>query len=169
MKNLIAQIIGVIGMILLAMCFQAKDKKKTLIIKFLADIGWGIHYFLLGGFSGVILNAVSATRETVFYFEENEKRRKVWLVVFVAINWVLGILTMKELYNLLPTMCSAVATYSFWQNNLKVTRLLALLNAIMMFTYDIFLLSYVGMLSETITVVSVCIALYRYRKKTVSN
>ena len=165
MHNFITQLVGIIGMILLAMCFQARIKKKTLILKFLADIAWGIHYFLLGGFSGVLLNAVSATRETVFYFDENQKRRKVWLIVFVGINWTFGMLMMKEFYNLLPMVCSAVATYSFWQNNLKVTRILALFNAVMMFTYDIFLLSYVGMVSESITMISVIIALYRYRKK----
>ena len=165
MKNLIAQLVGLAGMILLAMCFQANNKKKTLIIKFSADITWGVHYLLLGGISGVILNVIGALRETVFYFDKNEKRMKIWLMVFVTINWVAGILTMRELYNLLPTVCSAVSTYSFWQQNLKITRILALFNAVIMFTYDIFLLSYAGMVNETITVISVCIALYRYGKK----
>ena len=165
MKNLIAQFVGIVGMILLATCFQANSKKKTLTIKFLADITWGIHYFLLGGLSGVVLNVIGAARETVFYFEKNEKRMKVWLIVFVTINWVIGLITMKELYNLLPTICSAVATYSFWQKDLKVIRILALVNAVVMFTYDIFLISYVGMISESVTVISALTALYRYRKK----
>jgi hypothetical protein len=165
MDNLLAQLVGIIGMILLAVCFQAKNKKKTLILKFSADIAWGIHYLLLGGISAVVLNIIGALRETIFYFEKNEKRMKAWLVVFVTLNWVIGILKMKELYTLLPTMCSAVATYSFWQKDLKVTRLLGLVNAVIMFTYDIFLFSYVGMVNEAITVISVLIALYRYRKK----
>ena len=165
MKILTAQIVGIIGMILLALCFQVNNKKKTLLIKLSADIMWGIHYFLLGGLSGVVLNVIGAARETVFYFEKNEKRMKVWLIVFVTINWVIGLITMKELYNLLPTICSAVATYSFWQKDLKVIRILALVNAVVMFTYDIFLISYVGMISESVTVISALTALYRYRKK----
>ena len=55
----------------------------------------------------------------------------------------------------------SAASYSFWQKNIHVTRVIAIFNACLMFTYDIFLLSYIGMVSESLTFITVFVAVVK--------
>ncbi len=157
--NLIAQAIGLVGMIMCLLCFHCTKHKQVLIVKLIADISWMIHYFLLRAFSGCAVNVICCIREVVYLFEKNEKRRYVWLAFFIGLSWFSAALTWKGMQSILPTIVTTLGAYSFWQKNVKITRIIGILTGILMFTYDIFAKSYIGMISESFTIASATVAL----------
>jgi lipid-A-disaccharide synthase-like uncharacterized protein len=49
--------------------------------------------------------------------------------------------------------------FAFWLNNVKATKKISLLVSVLMLTYDIFNASYMGILNEVITLISIIVAL----------
>lgn len=162
--DLIIQLIGFAGMIVIILCFYCRRHRHVLLLKLIADVLWMLHYFLLGAFSGAATNLVCCMRESVYMLEKNEKRRYVWLVLFILLNWTGAFLTWKGIWNILPATVSTFGAYSFWQKNVKVTRKIGILNGVLMFIYDIFARSYIGMASETLTIISASSALIYFAK-----
>ena len=163
MINLIAQIIGLVGMIMCLLCFHCKNQKNVLYVKLIADFSWTLHYFLLGAMSGSVANLICTTREIVYIFEKNQKRRYIWLAFFILLNWISAFLTWKGTQSILPALVTTLGAYSFWQKKVKMTRIIGIMTGILMFTYDIFARSYIGMVSESLTIISAVTALIRYR------
>lgn len=156
----IAEFVGIIGILFSLICFHGKNMKNVLKIKLCIDITWGIHYLLLGAFSGFATNLICLFREIVFI---NQKKRsapsKAWPIFFVVLNFIGAICTWKSIYSLIPAFVSMLATYSFWQNNVHRARIIAILNNLLMFTYDVCVLSHSGMVNETLAFISNIIAL----------
>lgn len=162
--NFIIQGIGIIGMVMCLLCFQCRRQKNVLLIKLAADVAWTTHYFLLGAFAGGAANAICCIRECVYLTDKNQKRRYAWLALFIILNWISAALRWNGIESMLPALVTTLGAYSFWQKNVKVTRFLGIINGILMFTYDIFAKSYIGMVSESFTILSASLALLRFKK-----
>ena len=165
MRFIAAQIIGAFGIVILMICFHFKNMKNVLKIKFLADVVWATHYFLLGGDAAGISNTICCVRE-IIYMNKDKKifKSNVWPFIFVGCNIFFGILGWKGIYSMLPATASVLATFSFAQKDVKIARRIALIINILMFTYDIFVLSYMGMVSESLGFISVVAAMIINRK-----
>ncbi len=161
--NLIIQGIGLIGMIMCLLCFHCKNHREVLYVKLAGDVSWTLHYFLLGAFSGSAANLICTIREVVYILDKNEKRRYAWLALFISLNWITAFLTWKGFQSILPAMVTTLGAYSFWQKNVKVTRIIGIMTGSLMFTYDIFVSSYIGMVSESFTIFSAALALIRFK------
>jgi hypothetical protein len=164
--NIIAQCIGVLGIITYVIMYQLGSMKKIRLAKLAMDCFWGAHYLLLGATAGFVANAVCFVREIVFIKSDKPgfDGRK-WLCLFVSVNIISAIITWKGLYSGIPAVVSVLGTYGFWQKKVSVARVLALICNILMFTYNLFIASYAGLAGETLAFVSVVIALINQRKK----
>lgn len=158
---IISTVIGGVGMLALLLCYQFSDYKKVLITKFSADCLWAIHYALIGGYSAMITNIICAVREIIYLFDKNAKRHAVWLIAFLIIGWILSYFRWTGPISIFPTLAFTIGAYSFWQKNIRITRIMALVNACLMFTYDIFVASYIGMLNESLTFVTVVVTVIK--------
>lgn len=158
----IAQVFGIIGVAIFVIMYHSKDVNNLLRKKFLMDIAWASHYFLIGGYAACATNTVCCAREIVFM--NNDKKlfqSKAWLMLFLTINWISAYLTRKGIYSIIPATVSTLGTFSFWQKNMTVARIIALFNNVLMFIYDIFVLSYMGMVGEALAFCSVIFAFVR--------
>lgn len=165
----IAQCVGVLGIVAFLLCFHFKNMKNVLKVKLIVDIIWGTHYFLLGAYSAFATNAISCIRELVFM--NNNKgifRKKFWLWLFVCIYFISAVFTWKGLYSIIPMCVSTLATFSFWQKDVRYARKIAVTNNVLMFTYDIFTGSYAGMVAESLSFFSVLLAMYRSHREKVT-
>ena len=163
--EIVAQIFGLIGIAVFLLCFQFKEMKTARKIKMAVDVIWAVHYFLLGGYPAFAINVICFFREIVFI--NNDKKffsGKIWLYIFIAFNLTSAVITWNNIFSLLPAITACIATYSFWQKNIKKARVLALTNNALMFTYDITMenISYMGLVSETLAFCSVLIAIIRH-------
>ncbi len=165
--QIVAQIFGLIGIAVFLLCFQFKEMKTARKIKMAVDVIWAIHYFLLGGYPAFAINVICFFREIVFINSDKKFfSGKIWLYIFIVFNLASAVLTWKNIFSLLPAVTACIATYSFWQKNIKKARVLALTNNALMFTYDITMenISYMGLISESLAFCSVIIAIIRHRK-----
>ena len=161
-----AQVFGVGAMLSLFMIYQQRTRKNIIILKLTADICWVFHYLLLGGIAGLIPNAVGVIRELVFI--KRKDNSSVFLpILFIAINFCFGISTFHSFYNLLPITASAIVTISLWIENPRLTKLITVPVCIMFMIYDFYVGSYVGIINESISIISIIIFFIKERKKAV--
>ena len=156
----IGQGIGFVGVIISFIIFQQKNKNKMILCKLLSDVIWALHYGFIGAYSGMAVALVNIPREVVYYCQnKNKNNSPISLVVFGIINVIFAIITWKNVFSLFPTFASISAMFAFWLNNVKATKKISLLVSVLMLTYDIFNSSYMGILNEIITLISIIVAL----------
>lgn len=156
---MITNILGIGAMVSLFLIYQQKNRKNILLCKLSADIFWILHYFTLGAVAGMIPNFVGIFRELVFVNRKSKKwaNTPLWVALFIAVNFTLGILSYDEWYDIVPIIASAFVTVSLWIDNPRLMKLISIPVSIAFFVYDVFVLSYVGMLNESIAIVSIII------------
>ena len=165
--DMIAQLFGVGAMVSLFLIYQQKSRKKILAAKLSADIFWVLHYLCLGGMSGLIPNAVGIFRELIFIRRKDKRWAEsfVWPMLFVAINWGLGIRTFRSVIQVLPIAASTFVTVSLWIDNPKLTKLISIPVSLCFLVYDVSIGSYIGVLNESIGMVSIIISFLKERKQ----
>jgi len=165
--NIAAQLFGIGAMVSLFLIYQQTSRVKMLASKLCADVFWVIHYYLLGGYAGMIPNFVGIFRELVFIQRKDKKWANIiiWPILFILINWGLAIRTFSSIYNLLPITASTFVTVSLWINNPRLTKLISIPISIAFLIYDIFVASYIGIINESISVVSIVIYFIKERIK----
>ena len=162
MTIIIQTAFGFAGMLACLICYQFSQQRKVLTTKLFADFFWGTHYYLVGGYAGMITNIICAVRETTYLIDKNENRRKIWLALFIVIGWILSYFKWEGIASILPTATFTLGAYSFWQKNVKITRVFAVIIAMMMLLYDVCVKSYIGILNESVTILTVLIALFKH-------
>ena len=123
-----------------------------------------MHYLCIGGVSGAIPNLVGIARELVFV---NRKKHKwanfvLWPIIFIFINFGLGISTFSSPINILPIAASALVTVLLWIDNPLLTKLLSIPVCLSFMIYDIYIGSYIGIINEAISILSIIIFLIKY-------
>ena len=146
-------------MISLFLIYQQRNRKNILLCKLSADICWIFHYFTLGATAGMIPNFIGIFRELIFINRKTKKwaSTPLWVVLFVAVNFTLGIISYDEWYDIIPIIASAFVTVSLWIDNLRLMKFISVPVSIAFFVYDLFVLSYIGMTNESIAIVSIII------------
>ena len=152
MKIILAYIFGIGAMIALFSIYQQASRKRLLVSKLIADVCWVIHYLCLGAYGGAIPNFVGIFRELVFVNRENKKwaNLPVWPLVFILTNLLLG---------------SAFVTVALWLKKPILTKILSFPVSTAFLIYDIFVGSVIGVISESISLVSIIIALIKIIKE----
>lgn len=168
--KIVAQIFGLGATISLFLIYQQKDRKGILKAKLAADICWVLHYFCMGGTAGMIPNAVGILRELIFLNRKNKKwaDSKLWLLVFVALNWTWGILTFRSGFDVLPIAASTFVSISLWIDHPKLTKLISLPVSGAFLIYDFCIGSYIGIGNECIAMISILIYFLKERKRTMT-
>lgn len=165
--NIIAWIFGIGAMLSLFCVYQQKDRKKLIISKLCADVCWSVHYFCLGAYGGIVPNAVGIGRELVFIQRDEKKwANKPYIpVLFIIINWCVGALTFASPINILPIAASTFVTVSLWLRDPRLTKIISIPVSLTFLIYDIFVGSYIGIVNESIAIISIIINFIKERKK----
>ena len=164
--NIPVHLLGLGAMISLFLIYQQKDRRRILLCKLSADVFWIAHYFLLGATAGMIPNLVGIFRELVFINRGKKKwaATPFWAALFILINLTLGILSFDVWSDIIPIIASSFVTVSLWINNPNLTKLITLPVCAAFLTYDIFVGSYMGILNESISIVSIILFFIRKAK-----
>ena len=136
-------------MVCLFLIYQQTKRKNLILMKLGADICWVIHYLCLGAPGGMIPNFVGIFRELVFINREKSKwaTSLLWPLVFIAINWLLGMRTFESPVNILPICASTFVTISLWLKKPRLTKIISVPVSLAFLVYDFFVGSYVGMIA----------------------
>ncbi|MBP3375532.1 MAG: YgjV family protein [Clostridia bacterium] len=155
-----ALVVGALGICANVFIYQQKSSKHLLVYKLISDVIWAVHYLLLGGYSGMAVACIGIVRESIFLNKKHKwAQSNLWLLLFVLLSIGSAALTWKSPLNLLPATASVLSVFGFWRANPKLSRALAYPISICMLTYDIFILSYMGIANEIFTLLSTTVAI----------
>ncbi len=162
--TLIGHILGFISVGLFFYSYQRTQKAKIMIIQTVATALSCIQYLLIGAFSGFALNIVCIIRNFVFYHrDKNNNTDLASPVVFALCMAVVSVFSWEGIHSLLITMGLVVNTVCMGIFDAKTFRKTILISSSLILVYNIFAFSYSGILSESISLISVIIGIIRYR------
>lgn len=163
---ILSTVFGVVGIIANTIIYWQKNREKLLFAKLFADIVWTVHYSLLGATAGSVTCGISILRETVFL---NKKHRwaqsNLWLILFILISATFGIISWKNVINIFPIIASILSVISFAIGKPGLSRMFQIVISVLFSVYDIYVMSYAGIINELCTLTSVAIALFYFRRK----
>jgi len=162
--DIIAQIIGFVGLGILVYHFQINKRSGMLSWKLLSLIVFTIHFSLLGAWTGAAMNSIGGVRIYIYKFRESRKwaDNKIWPYVFIIIFWIFGILTWIDYYSIFPVIGMTTGTLAYWCKKPVHIRLLALISPPVWFIYNFIVGSYAGMIGSIFIFSSTLIGLIRF-------
>lgn len=165
--NLLAQLFGFGAMISLFCIYQQKNRKKLILCKLCADLCWSVHYFCLGAYGGIVPNFVGIFREVTFMQRDKKKWASLPIIpiLFILLNWGIGFSTFNRPINILPIAASTFVTVSLWLRSPRLTKLISIPVSATFLIYDVFVGSYIGIVNESIAILSICISFIKERKE----
>ncbi len=165
---LIGNVIGVVAVIENIFIFATLKRKNILKLKFLSDALWFLNYFFLGALTGAVLNIIAMFRETVFSLRGKKKfaTHFFWLPVFLLLTLISPTLDCIKAgafvpITLFPAIGSMLTVYSFYQDNPKVTRYIALVAQSLWLIYTVILLNVTAIFSNALQIISALIGITR--------
>ena len=162
--QLITQTIGFIALLFVILSFQNDDRSKILKFLIIAQFLFVIHFLLLGASTAVVMNTIAAVRTFIFYIADNKTwaNHKIWLVLFILLFWLFGLLSWEGYYSLLPILAMTIDSIAVWMKKTKTLRLIALFPRPFWFLYNFIVGSYAGMATEFVTLLSITTGIIRF-------
>ena len=162
MKFYTAQAIGLIGMIIAFISFQHNEKKKILWTQAFGAVMFTLHFFLLGAFTGMIMNLLSIPRNLVFAVEHKKEKQLFFTILFILLFIISGIFTWESPRSAFPISAMSLGTIVFSLKSPSVIRFCSLPISIFWLIYNIISISYAGILTESFCFASIIIAIFRF-------
>ena len=163
MEFFLIQLLGFIPSVIAITSLQSGSRKRILSLQCLCCVLWVIHYALLGEGTAVIVNFVGLARAVICSY--NDKKwagSKLWLVFFLICYGISPVLSWDGLYCLLLSVAMIMTTFALWGHNMRMTRLLYLLNSPLILVYNLFARSYSSFLIEIFALISFAVAVWRF-------
>ncbi|OGO87184.1 MAG: hypothetical protein A2Y15_07795 [Clostridiales bacterium GWF2_36_10] len=156
-------VIGFCGTVMLFFMFQQNNRKRILICQIIGTCFFCIHFFMLGTYTGAVLNAIGAFRGIIYY--NGEKKffgSPIWLWLFISISIAAGVLTWEGAISILPTVGMIIGSVSVWVKKPRNIRILSFIPSPMWMTYNIVNVSIPGIVTEVFVMTSIAISIIRY-------
>lgn len=159
---LFAQAIGFIGTIIIVIGMQQKKYGRIVLCKISNELISAIHYLLLGGYTGMIINFASCVTNGVYWYRNTKgKSTLVFQILFGAMFVVLGALSWHGPISILVVAAKLISSVSLGINNPRVIRILNLISNPCWLVYNIYMGSIAGIISDILVISSVVIAVVR--------
>ena len=161
-------VFGALGVLCTIVIYQQKKRGALLLSKLVSDLIWFLHYVFLGAYSGTAIAIIGALRELIFMNREKKwAKHPAWLVLFLGLSVLCGVLTWKNLFSIFPCIASAISVISFWIGKPKLSRFLSYPISACMLTYDIACVSVAGIINEIVSISSAIVGNLRLDKKSI--
>lgn len=157
-----AQLLGLFYALFLFFSILGKNTKQILLMQTISFLFKSFHYYLLGGISGFVTSFISMLRNIIFY---RIKENYIFTIVFIIIYIIIGIVTYNSFYSLLPVIATIVYTLIINYDNPKYLRLGMLFTSITWLIYNIYIISYSGIIIQIIMIITNIFAIIKLDKK----
>lgn len=165
MVKIIANGFGVLSTICFILSFQIKSNKALFIIQSIANVFYGVQFFLLGARGGLFNMGMQILRNMLLLKLDSWK----WLhwkgcaPLFCIPSLIYMIITWHSWLDILPFIAFTVGTFAFWTNSakmLRVSELICVSPAWLL--YDFISGAYGGVLNELVILASVVVSIIRF-------
>ena len=155
------QLMGFIYMFFLIFSYFQKYASKLLLYQSLAFLFKGFHYFLIGGLSGALTSFVSFIRNLLF----TKVKSKFLIIFFIILYLLIGYFTFTDIFSVFPVGATIFYSFFVYIKNPKYLRLSSLFTSFIWLIYNIYLVSYAGILTQLILIISSFLAIIKLDKK----
>ncbi len=168
---ILAQIFGLITLIITVINIQLKSKEKIVMLNVWANVAITIQYFLLGAYTGAIVSILNALRDIVYFLFKKKKLKPsiIVLLIFEIVAIVSGILSWQNIWSIIPIIVTIIYTYGLWQDDIKILRVTTVIIGYGWTIYDIIVKAYVAALQVATQGTSALIALIINKRKNNKN
>ena len=171
MPPIIPQIIGIIAVILFVLSYQLKKRRGIILCNVFSRCLYILQYVLLGAFSGAILDVIGVIASVIAEKKDKpfiKKHLRAVIISIDAIMVVAGVIICiinQSLLDLLPIAGVLLHTSAFWLTDERKIRLVSLTGSPFWFVYNFASRAYGSAAGDLFTMVSIVIAMIKYRKK----
>ena len=184
--EILIQSIGFIAIAVNIIAVQFNRYGTIIFFKTLGSLLFALHYLLLGAFTGMIMDVIGSIRNIVFsYNVKNNRSNKIPVLFFSLITLIFGITTIILTWNvskivwtdnykiatiimvfisILSIIAKLISTISYSIKNPHRMRMFNLPSASCWFVYNLITFSIAGVINEVMTIGSIIIAEFRFRK-----
>lgn len=164
MKLIIAQLAGVIGLIICVIMFQKNNRKTILYLQITACVVFTIQYILLSAWTGAIMNIIIILRNYIFAKRDTKKwaNNNFWLYLFLFITIFSTVCTWQGWISVLPFIGMIISTLAVWITNTTYIRLLYLSSPPFWCIYNFISRAYPAVAADIITFASIIIGIIRF-------
>ena len=165
MSDFIIQGIGFLGLVFFVVSYQIRSNRALFLCQLLGCIVFSIQLYLLSAYTGAIGLLINILRNLLLLKINDWQwvKSKLTLSAILVLLLAMTIYTWAGWISLLPLASVGITTIGYWTNNAQKIRLSNLVCASPAWViYDIFVGSIGGVLSESITIISILVSVYRY-------
>ena len=169
---IMSQVFTILMYALLGVTYQVKSRRKILILSIFSNAFQGIAYLLLNAKSGFVMCVLAILRGTAMMLisdkiKDEKKSKRAYLCVIIVF-YICAIISAKITYEGIWSMLSIIATliytYSIWQKNEKVYKVLGTPVSICWVAYNFFVKSAYGVILESVILICSIVGYVRSRK-----
>ena len=184
--EIFVQALGFVGIALNIIAVQFNKYGTIIFFKTLGSLLFVIQYFLLGAYTGMVMDLVGSVRNIIFSLNvKNKRSNKVPVIIFSCITAIAGILTiaftwdvskirwtndlqfatiLMVVISILSIIAKLISTIAYSINDPHKMRILNLPSSGCWLIYNFVAFTLAGTLNEIMTLSSVLIAEFRFRK-----
>ena len=188
--EIFVQVIGFLGIAINLIAVQFNTHGKIVALKTAGSFMFGLQYFLLGAYTGVVMEFIGWIRNLTFiYLVKKNKPTKWWIVFFSFITVILGVSTILLTWessiksvawltadfkvatiltvgiSIISIVAKVLSTVAYGVSDPHKIRMLNYPTSSCWFVYNFVAFSLAGMINEVMTIISLTIAEIRYSKK----
>lgn len=165
-REMIGHSLGLCAIALFFVSYQLKSKKALLVVQTVATGLSCLQYLLIGASSGFALNIVCITRNLFFYHRDKKFFSSLFFpIFFAAVTVGVSLLSWDGWFSLFIVAGLAINTVCLGVCDQQDLRKSILLTSALIIIYNVFVLSYTGIVSESISIISAAIGIVRFAKK----
>jgi len=169
--KLIGEVIGIIAIISSFFIYVSNDRKKIILVKGISDVLWAVNSFMIGAFTGGVLNGVMVFREFVFYNRLDKKwaQSRIWLYFFCMVCFVSPVIEIIKtgsfvILPFFPACGSVAAVYGFYAKKPSTIRALNVVTAVPWLIYSAYMNNITSCISGIVALCSIAVGTIRARK-----
>lgn len=169
----LSQIFIIINYVLLIITYQLKNRKSILLFNFAGLIATCLSFAMLEVWSGLLTSVIAIIRNVIFWVSESKRKQLenatykdiILLIIIYIMLLVSLVITYSNIWSVLPAVTTMVYTYSIWQKDTSIYKILGIVVSILSITYSVYIFSVCGALLEAIMLVSAIVGIIRSLNK----
>lgn len=167
MNIFFSQIVGFIAFVIYVISIQQKSKPKILCWQIGSFFLYSLQYLLIEAYSGMMMFSINMIRCIVFYIcekniDKKQQKNKIVFIIFILISLLCGGITYNSIYDILPILASLSGVIFTWQPSTKILRYGQIETCVCWIIYDAFVMAYIGILTESVIIISTIYALLQH-------
>lgn len=158
------ELFGFVALVFTVIGFLSKKRQDMILFQSIGYFIFAIHFYLMGAYSGSVMNTVSVIRNIIFKRKNKNRwaRHKEWLYFFILLILFLCYFFWQGPISFFPAFGLVMGTIGIWQSEEKKIRIYMLVAVLSWTLYSVIIMSYFAIINQIILLVSLTYSIYKF-------